>query len=129
MRKEVNLNQYIHRSHFKALEKFNAELEAWRKETEEEEATLHEDAWTSFTLSNVRIVNGCLCYTYDGREEVEKVVRYDEEEKCFYEDDGPEGIMEYIKFWKACMSRSKKYWSMDSETLDKIADGEIEDID
>ncbi len=128
MRKEENLNKYIHPSHFKAVEKFNAELEAWCKETGEDEAVLHEDAFISFTLSDVRIENGYLCYCYDGEEEREKEVLYDETTDYYYENTDPESIMEYIKFWRSCLRRSRKYWSMDSETLDKIADGEIEDI-
>lgn len=128
MEEKKNLIDYIKKSHIRAVQKFNEELAAWAKETGEEEATLYEDANTSFTLSNIAISqDGQLFYDYDGKTEFEVIVRYDEDEKCYYEDEGSEGIMEYVKFWRACLRRAKRYWSMDSEKLDAIQDGEIED--
>lgn len=121
-----NLNQYIKKSHLRMVEKFNEELEAFRKETEAEVAELYEDAFTSFTLANVRVEDGRLIYDYDGQVESEKVVLYDEEENEYYED-GIDGITEYIKFWRACLRRAKRYWSMDVEKLDKIQNGDIDD--
>lgn len=121
-----NLNQYIKKSHLRMVEKFNEELEAFRKETEAEVAELYEDAFTSFTLANVRVEDGRLIYDYDGQVESEKVVLYDEEENEYYEDE-IDGITEYIKFWRACLRRAKRYWSMDVEKLDKIQNGDIDD--
>lgn len=121
-----NLNQYIKKSHLRMVEKFNEELEAFRKETEAEAAELYEDAFTSFTLANVRVEDGRLIYDYDGQVESEKVVLYDEEENEYYEDE-IDGITEYIKFWRACLRRAKRYWSMDVEKLDKIQNGDIDD--
>lgn len=121
-----DLNQYIKKSHLKMVEKFNADLEAFRKETEEKAATLYEDADTSFTLANVRVENGCLLYEYDGREESESMLVYDDDEQEFFEED-IDGIAEWVKFWRKCLNRAKRYWSMDTETLDKIQNGEIED--
>lgn len=102
----------------KAVEKFNEDLKAFAEETEEVEATLYEDINTPFTLSNVRLENGCLCYDYDGREEVEHVVRYDEEAGEYWcnEDE----IKDFLKFWRSCLRRAKKYWLTDSETLDNM---------
>ena len=74
-----DLNKYIKKSTIKMVEKFNADLEAFRKETEEPVATLYEDANTSFTLSNVRVEEGRLKYTYDGKEEYEEALWVDEE--------------------------------------------------
>ena len=34
---------------------------------------------------------------------------------------------EYLSFWRANLRRAKRYWSMDTGTLDKIQEGEIED--
>lgn len=34
---------------------------------------------------------------------------------------------ELLKKWRADMRRARRYWATDSETLDKMADGEIED--
>lgn len=123
-----NLNQYIKKSYLRLVEKFNEELEAFRKETEAEAAELYEDASTSFTLSNVRVEDGRLIYNYDGLEESNDVVLFDEDENDYYEDE-IDGITEYIKFWRACLRRSKRYWSMDVDKLDKIQDGEIEDTE
>lgn len=123
-----DLIKYIKKSHIKAVEKFNEELKAWEKETGEYPATLYEDAYTSFTLSDIAISNdGQLFYTYDGQVESEVIVRQDEETGEYWEDDGIDGIMEYVKFWRKCLRRAKRYWSMDPDELDAIQDGEAED--
>lgn len=125
--KKKDLIDCIKKSHIKALQKFNEELKAWAKETGEDAPTLYEDANTSFTLCDIALSDdGQMFYTYDGQIEFEVIVRYDEEEKCYYEDEGPEGIMEYVKFWRKCLNRAKKYWSMDPDRLDAIQDGEAE---
>lgn len=122
------LISYIKKSHIKALQRFNEELKAWAKETGEEAPTLYEDANTSFTLSNIAISqDGTLFFDYDGKTEFEAEVLFDEEENCYYENESSESIMEYIKFWRKCLRRAKRYWSMDCEKLDAIQDGEIED--
>lgn len=122
-----DLNGYIKKSHIKAVEKFAGELEEWRKETGDEEATLYEDAYTSFTLSNIKVENGQLCYHQDGQDYREKEVLFDEEEGEYYEEEGLDSIMEYVKFWSACLRRAKRYWSMDVDKLDAIQSGEQED--
>lgn len=123
-----DLIDYIKKSHLKAVEKFNEELKAWAKETGENPVTLYEDAFTSFTLADVAISqDGQLFYTYDGKIEFEVIVRKDEETGEYYEDESMDGIMEYVKFWRKCLKRAKKYWSMPVEQLDAIQDGEAED--
>lgn len=122
----IDLNQYIKKSHIRIVEKFNKDLEAFRKETEDDAAVLYEDAFTSFTLANVRVEKGCLIYEYDGKEWIDVIVRYDDEEKAYFEDD-IDGIVESVRFWRKCLNRAKRYWSMDSEKLDKIQDGVIDD--
>lgn len=124
----ADLNQYIKKSHLKMLDRFNADLEAFRKETGEDAATLYEDAFTSFTLANAKVENGILFYDYDGRTECEYIVRYDEDEKIYYEDS-IDGLDSWVKFWRKCLNRAKRYWSMDTETLDAIQDGQLEDTD
>lgn len=123
-----DLIDYIKKSHLKAVEKFNEELKAWAKETGENPVTLYEDAFTSFTLADVAISqDGQLFYTYDGKIEFDVIVRKDEFTKKYYEDEGMDGIMEYVKFWRKCLKRAKKYWSMPVEQLDAIQDGEAEE--
>lgn len=124
--KHSNLNNYIKKSHIRALEKFKEELETFRKETGEEAAELYENPFTWFTLADIRLENGTLIYLYDGREERETVVLFDEEGNDYYEVEY-DGIMDAIRFWRACLRRAKRYWSMDTEKLDAIQDGLIED--
>lgn len=124
----ANLNDYIKKSHIKAVLKFAGELELFRIETgNEPEATLYEDAYTSFTLSKIRVEDGQLCYKQDGTDYKENVVYFDEDEGKYYEDEGMESIMGYVKFWRACLRRAKRYWSMDVDKLDAIQSGERED--
>jgi hypothetical protein len=123
-----DLNNYISKRHQNMVVKFNKDLEEWAKATGEAEAELYEDINTWFTLSNLRLENGCLLYNYDGKEVSEQIVQYDEEEKEYYELQGIDGIAEGIKFWRSCLRRAKRYWETDSDTLDKMSDGEIEDI-
>ena len=124
----IDRNSYIAKRHINAVIKFNNELNEFAKETEEDAALLYEDAFTSFTLANVRIEDGFLVYDYDGREEREEIVHYDEDEKEYYEED-IDGIAEWLKFYRACLRRAKRYWNTDTERLDKIQDGTIEDHD
>ena len=121
-----NLNQYIKKSHLRMVERFNADLEAFREYTGDADAVLYEDAYTSFTLANVRVENGCLKYEYDGKLEQEEIVLQDEDTKEYYEEEY-DGISEWIKFWRACLRRAKRYWEMDTDTLDAIQSGEKED--
>lgn len=121
-----NLNQYIKKSHLRMVERFNADLEAFREYTGDAAAVLYEDAYTSFTLANVRVENGCLEYEYDGKLEQEAIVLQDEDTKEYYEEEY-DGISEWIKFWRACLRRAKRYWEMDTDTLDAIQSGEKED--
>ena len=122
-----DLNEYIKKSHIKALEKFELELQEWARETGEEQPTLYEDANTSYTLSNLDLVNGKLLYLYDGRTEKETIVCMYTTGK-YYEDE-LYGIMDFIKFHRRNLRRAKKYWAMDPEKLDAIQDGEAEDIE
>lgn len=123
-----DLNRHIKKSHLKMVEKFNAELEAFRKETQEDAATLYENANTSFTLSNVRVEDGVMRFVYDGKKDSHTVVMKDHETGEYYEDD-TDGIVEWIGFWRKCLKRARRYWSMDAEKLDAIQEGETEDIE
>lgn len=122
-----NLNNYIKKSHIRAVEKFNEELEAWTKETGENAATLYENANTSFTLANIHVENGWLKFDYDGQPDSVLVVVKDDLEGEYYEES-LDGIMDYVKFWRKCLRRAKRYWAMDPDELDKIQDGEAEDL-
>ena len=122
-----DLNKYIKKGHIRAVEKFNEELKAWAKETGEAEATLYEDANTSFTLSNLRVEHGYLKYRYDGCDEKERIVIEGPREGVYVETEY-DGIMDFVKFWRKCLKRAKRYWAMDPDWLDKIQDGAIEDI-
>ena len=121
----ADLNKYIKKSHIKAVEKFNEELEAWAKETGESPVTLYEDANTSFTLGDVHVENGWLKFDYDGQPDSERVVEMDDFDGQYYEIELG-GIMDYVKFWRKCLNRAKKFWAMDPDHLDAIQNGEVE---
>lgn len=98
----------------KAFEKFNDEL--FRFTTETGDNTLYEDAFTTRNVCKFKLAqNGTLTWIEDGRQEREKM----------FDDDEAK---DWLKFWKACLRRAKKYWSMDTETLDAIYDFKKEDI-
>lgn len=121
-----NLIDYIKKSHINALNKFIAELEKY-KETCDPDGLLYEDPYTSFTLSDIAISeDGQLFYTYDGKVECEVIVRQDEETGEYWEEE-IDGIMDYVNFWRKCLKRAQRYWSMTPEELDAIQDGEKED--
>lgn len=126
--KEMDLNDYIKKSHIKALENFKAELERY-KTLGDSDGTLYEDPFTSFTLDNIILVNGELHYDYDGKPDKNVIVRKDEETGEYWEDDSLDGLMETVKFWRKCLNRAERYWFMPTERLDRIQDGEIEDED
>lgn len=122
-----DLNTHIKPSHLRALEKFKAELEKY-KETCDPDGTLYEDPFTSFTLSDIKVENGYLTFFYDGAPDKERVVFYDKESKEYYEAEY-DGIMSYIHFWRKCLRRAQKYWTMNVDELDALQNGEAEDND
>lgn len=122
-----DLNDYIKKSHIKAVEKFKAELEQY-KETCDPDGWLYEDANTSFTLGNIHVENGWLKFDYNGQPDSVRVVMQDDLTGDYYEESF-DGIMDYIKFWRKCLNRAMRYWCMDPDRLDAIQDGEIEDTD
>lgn len=124
----ADLNIFIKKKHLEALEKFKDELEAFRKETGEEIAVLYEDAYTSFKLGDIKVENGILSYRYDDGRDYERIVLRDPDTRKYYEVDVMDGIMDFVKFWRKCLRRAKRYWAMDTEKLDKIQDGQIDDI-
>lgn len=109
----------ISKRHIISWYRFDDALDAFAEETEETfgEVTLYEDA---FTTRHVRHFNmtedGVLTWTEDGQFC---------QETMYDEDDA----REWLKFWKSCLRRAKRYWSMDTDKLDRIQNGEIEDED
>ena len=105
--------------HIKAWQRFNDDLNAFILESEDNsvtaEATLYEDAYTTRSVRDFTMTpSGQLSWIEDGGLNVEKM---------FDEDDAKE----WLSFWRANLRRAKRYWSMDSEILDAIQDGVIED--
>lgn len=122
---EKDLNSYIKKSHITALENFKADLDKY-KELLDPEGRLYEDPYTSFTLDNIVLVNGELHYDYDGKRECDMIVSLDEETDKYYEDEGPDGLMETVKFWRKCLKRAQRYWNMTADELDAIQNVEAE---
>lgn len=107
--------------HIKAWEKFNAELDAFRDETESDFAMLYEDANTSREVKDFRMTeDGVLtwfeCEPYRNR------ITQEQEQMTDMED-----AREWLRFWRANLRRARRYWSMDADTLDRIQEGEMED--
>ena len=103
----------------KAFERFNADLRSFGEETGETFVTLYEDANTTRQVREFKLCkNGKLSWL-----EMEGNTCTKQTEQMYDEDDG----REWLAFWRANLRRAKRYWSMDSDTLDKIQDGEIED--
>lgn len=121
-----DLNKYIKESHIRAVDKFNEELKALAKETGEDEPTLYESSNISFTLADIHVENGWLKFDYDGQHDGERMVEMDDLDGKYYEIEGVDSIMEYVKFWRKCLNRAKKFWAMDPDHLDAIQNGEAE---
>jgi hypothetical protein len=105
----------------KAWQKFSEDLQTFKAETGEEFVILYEDAYTTREVKDFNMTeDGILTWgeneTFSG-----KVTQ--EREQMINEEDA----REWLSFWRANLRRAKRYWSMDSETLDKLQDGEIED--
>lgn len=113
----------------KAFEKFNADLQKFADETGEVFVTLYEDANTTREVNNFKLyLNGKLKYVELDWvwENGNRVQRSKQEVEVYdFEDE----IDDTLKFWKACLRRAKKYWSMDADKLDRIQEGEEEDIE
>lgn len=125
----ADLNQYIKKSHLRMVDKFKEDLEMFRQQTGDKIAELYEDAYTSFKLGDIKVENGILSYQYDDGRDFDRIVLQDPDTKEYYEDESLDSLPEIIKFWRKCLRRAKRYWSMDPDRLDKIQDGEIEDQD
>ena len=101
----------------KAFERFNADLKAFGEETGETFVTLYEDAFTTRRVANFRLYkNGNLKWI-----EIETGQLSQENVEQVYDDDDAN---DWLKFWRANLRRAKRYWGMNTETLDKIQDGE-----
>lgn len=94
----------------KAFQKFNADLEKFIAYTGD--GMLYEDAYTTRNVSSFRLsLAGTLSWKEDGKWERETM----------FDDDE---ARDYLSFWRACLRRAKRYFSMDTELLDKIQDPE-----
>ena len=104
----------------KAFERFNADLKAFGEETEETFVTLYEDANTTRKVANFRLFkNGNLKWI-----EIEDGKLSQENVEVMMDDDDAK---DWLSFWKANLRRAKRYWALDSEILDAIQDGKLED--
>ena len=105
----------------KAFERFNADLKAFGQETGEVFVTLYEDANTTRMVSEFKLCkNGKLSWL-----EMEGNTCVKETEQMFDDDDAKD----WLSFWRANLRRAKRYWAMNPDTLDKIQDGEVKDIE
>lgn len=107
--------------HIKAWERFNEEVDAMRDG--EELAWLYEDANTTRRVRDFKMTKTGIL-TWHEQDFWNTDVRKNRE-VMLDEDDAKE----WLKFWKACLRRAKRYNEMPVEALDAIQDGEREDIE
>lgn len=84
----------------------------------DKESALAEDCTTYYTL-DIEVLKTKIKYTTTymciwGHTYVESENNEDE-------------VRELVKKWRSDMRRARRYWGTDSDTLDRMADGEIED--
>lgn len=117
--------------HIKAWEKFNEEVDAFRTKYNESGtfAWLYEDACTTRRVRDFKMYkNGVLTWVEEEMETVKGQWTYvarKNREQMWDEDD----VKEWLKYWRACLRRAKKYYSMPTEVLDAIQEGERDDIE
>ena len=110
-----------------AFQKFNADLDKFLKDSDN--SPLYEDAFTSRQVRNFHLsLAGTLTWEEEDRTARYSVLPtgYKTERETMFDDDE---AREFLKFWRACLRRAKRYWSMDTETLDAIQESEKEDIE
>jgi hypothetical protein len=105
----------------KAWEKFNEDLNAFRAETGEDFAILYEDAYTTRQVKDFKMTNTGKLTWWESETYKDKITQ--ESEQMIDDDDS----REWLNFWRANLRRAKRYWSMDTEKLDAIQDGQIKD--
>lgn len=108
----------ISKRHINAWKRFNEDVRAFALESEgsaDAQVTLYEDAFTTREVMDFEMTSfGSLTWNEDGK---------DEQEFMYDEDDAKE----WLNFWRGCLRRAKRYWSMDAIELDRIHDGLTED--
>lgn len=102
----------------KAWERFNEDLKAFALESEGSEevaVTLYEDALTTRNVSDFMMAKGGqLMWIEDGKQESETI--FDDEDS-----------KDWLSFWRGCLRRAKRYWSMDAVELDRLQNCETND--
>jgi hypothetical protein len=94
-----------------------------RKDYGEELAWLYEDAYTTRRVKDFKMTKTGILTWYEQdfwNADVRK-----NREVMLDEDDAKE----WLKFWRACFRRAKRYNEMPLEVLEAIQEGEIEDIE
>lgn len=137
-----NPNTAIPKRTLTALDKIIKDLKEWQEYNGTEYSEIYEDCETPVFIKpdSIKVENGILYYdeeTYSGNvvHNEEKVVyleseRYSDGDDIFCLEMGLEKplISEYISDWRKWLRNAKRYWSLPTEVLDKMQDGEIEDI-
>ena len=111
----------IHNKHVKAWEKFNQKLNAFREETGDDFAILYEDANTTREVKDFKLLedNTLIWEERDGNSPRTRNFEVFED----LENDSKD----WLSFWKGCLRKAKRYWSMDAVELDRLQDGETND--
>lgn len=111
----------------KQIDKFIADLRAFAEETGEDAPLLYEDANTTIQIIDlVFAYDGSLNWIDEsGEYRLELYITEDEEGNEVWDE-----MQEWesgLKYWRDCLKRAKRYWRMDTEKLDAIQDGTLND--
>lgn len=99
-----------------AWEKFNEDVQAFKKVTGDDEVVLYEDANTPRYVKGFALdENGHLTWVED-----------DKWEDWYFLDD--EECKEWLSFWRANLRRGKRYWNMDAVELDRMQEAIAEGL-
>lgn len=115
--------------HINAWKKFNEELDAYRTAYGDEFAWLYEDACNERRVKDFKMSKtGILTWTEEEMTLVKGQWTYlprSNREQMWDEEDA----REWLKFWRSCFRKAKRYNSMPVERLDAIQEGLADDIE
>lgn len=120
MESDLDLNKYVPKKAFKAVEKVNMELRQLKEMTQEEYPELLDTSTGSEIffkiISDVTIENGCLKWMEESNETWKKnriseekwnLVRYDDEEGYWFDDYD---FKDQISYLRSCIKKAIKYF-------------------
>ena len=113
--------------HLNAWTRFNEEVNKYREEYNDEFAWVYEDVNTSRKVRDFKMSKTGILTWVELEDKIVngywKGVPTKNREKMIDEDDA----REWLKFWKACLRRARRYNAIDPEVFDQMQEGEVAD--